>query len=80
MLSDSLVWWLRTIILATWEAEIGRISISRPAQAKEKKVNETPPIQEKKVGVLGYACHLSNTGGINRRVVVQGKKPGDPNS
>jgi hypothetical protein len=30
------------IILAIWEAAIRRIKVSRPAQAQEKKVHETP--------------------------------------
>jgi hypothetical protein len=34
-----------------------------------KKVLETPP-QPIKLGMVAYACHVSYTGGINRRITV----------
>jgi hypothetical protein len=53
-------WWLTPIILATWEAEIGRILVS-------DQVIQTF-ISMKLLSVVGHACHPNYTGGLKSRV------------
>jgi hypothetical protein len=56
------------IILATYEAETGRISIlGQPGQ----KVHKTPSqLMKKKLGMVTHACHPSCVGSV-KRIVVQ---------
>jgi hypothetical protein len=49
------------VVLATWEAEIGRITF--PCQPGLK-------VHNKKLGVVVHTCHSSYTGSVNRRMVV----------
>jgi hypothetical protein len=52
-----------SIILATWEAEIGKTAVQgQPRQ----KVQETPS-QQKKLGAMVHAWHPKDKGSIDRR-------------
>jgi hypothetical protein len=57
------------VILATWEAEIRRITGSRPAWTK--KLARPPPISTNKLGIVVHSYRPSYTGGIGRRISIQ---------
>jgi hypothetical protein len=56
------------IILATWEADMGRILV--PGQAWQKK-SVRPHLDHQKLGMVILTCHPSCIGSINRRIAVQ---------
>jgi hypothetical protein len=61
------VHWLRSIITAIPEVDIGRIAVQgQPGQ----KVGETPPISTNKQGVEIHIYNPSYAGGL-RRIMVQ---------
>jgi hypothetical protein len=49
---------LTSIILATWEAEIGRITVPGQLRPKKKKGSRNPISKERKLGRVAYTCHL----------------------
>jgi hypothetical protein len=52
-----------TVSLATWEADIGRIT-----------VQGQPSISiHKKLGMVVCACHFNNMGSTNRRIIDQAR-------
>jgi hypothetical protein len=58
--------WVTLAIPATHEAEIRRIQVWNQTRQKAVRFHST-----KQLGVLTCTCHLSYTGGINRRTVSQ---------
>jgi ribosomal protein L31 len=66
------VWtlWFTTVILATWETEIGRIMVK--IQPLEESLLD-PITTSKNLGVVVSSCHPSYTGSvnINKRIKVQ---------
>jgi hypothetical protein len=60
-------------MLATWEAEIRKITI--PCQSRQK-VSETPISTNKKVGVMACTCLLSYAESLSRRIVCGSGLPG----
>jgi hypothetical protein len=59
------VWWLKPIILATREAEIGRITVGGQARQKVHKISFQPM-----TGHSGMTCYPTYTGSTNRRTMV----------
>jgi hypothetical protein len=54
-------WWLTAVILATWEAVIGRIVIpSQPGQ----KIHKTTSQQQKKLGIVACTVIPATAGSI----------------
>jgi hypothetical protein len=52
-----------SVILATWEAEMGRIKI--PGQPRQKSLQD-PISMEKKLGVVVCSCHPSDNGKLRK--------------
>jgi hypothetical protein len=67
----SQMWQLPPIILATWEAKIGRIVVW--GQARQKSKTPSQPIQNKntKWGTVARNCHASYVTNLNRKITVQ---------
>jgi hypothetical protein len=63
------VWWKRTVIPTTQEAEIRRIMVQGQP---EKNISKTP-ISTNKPDTAAHICSISYLGGISRRILVQVK-------
>jgi hypothetical protein len=55
------------VIIATWEAEIGRITI----QHHPGKTFARPYLNNKKLCMVVCTCHPRSTGSINKRIMIQ---------
>jgi hypothetical protein len=61
------VQWFMPIIPATWKVDIGKITVQ--GQPGHKKQD---PISTNKLSIVVHFCNPSFTGGIDRRISVQG--------
>jgi hypothetical protein len=57
-------WWLTSVILAIWEAEVGRIFIQ--GQSREKFIR---PHLNQQLGLVTCIFHSSYMGSINRKTI-----------
>jgi hypothetical protein len=64
-------WWLMPIILATWEAEIQRITVLGQPEAKKKKNLGDPHLHLKKLDMVATLVISGTVGSLNRRMVSQ---------
>jgi hypothetical protein len=53
LINEAGSWWFRPVTLATWEAEMGRITVQGQGVGPEHKVQETPSQQKKQLGTRG---------------------------
>jgi hypothetical protein len=65
--SQRQVWWLIPVILLTWEAEMGRITVRGQPEQKVHAISS----KSIKAGRGAHACHPSYIGRVNRRIKVQ---------